>query len=427
MLDRIRELARRISWFKELGPGVITGAADDDPSGIATYSQAGAQFGFDMLWTVIFTYPFMVSIQMVSAQIGRVTGKGLAVNIREHYHRYLLYLIVGLLIIANTLNIAADISAMGGALKLIIGGSAHAYAVFFGVLSIVLEVFLSYSRYVQVLKWLTLALFAYVGVVFAVQINWNQVLIGTAFPHVSLKSEFITTVVALFGTTISPYLFFWQASQEVEEQQADPNAHALKDAPEEAGKNLHRIKVDTILGMGFSNLIAFFIILTTALTLHAHGVTDIQTAEQAASALKPIAGNLAFFLFGMGIIGTGLLAIPVLAGSSAYAMAESFQWKGSLDAKPQAAGKFYLIITISTLIGIALGFTRMDPMKGLFWSAVINGVVSVPMMFLMMRMAVRRDIMGQFVLRPRLKILGWLATLVMLIAVAMMFCTLIFS
>lgn len=415
---------REASWLKKLGPGLITGAADDDPSGIATYSQAGAQFGFNMLWTVLFTYPLMVGIQVVSARIGRVSGHGLATNIRRHYPAWLLYSVVSLLLIANTINIAADVSAMGEALKLIVGGSAQLYAVAFGVVSLLLQVFIPYRRYVRILKWLTLALLAYVATVFFVHIPWPQVFVRALLPQISWRPEYITTVVAVFGTTISPYLFFWQASQEVEEQLADPHAQPLIEAPDQAKSSLRRIKMDTYIGMGFSNLVAFFIILTTAVTLNLHGVTDIQTSSQAATALRPIAGEFAFMLFSFGIIGTGLLAIPVLAGSSAYAMAGAFQWRNSLERKPMRAKHFYGIIAISTLMGIGLGFTAIDPIKALYWSAVINGVISVPIMTVMMLMAVRPEIMGQFVITTRLKVLGWLATLMMAAAVVAMLLTL---
>jgi len=413
--------ARSESWLKKLGPGLITGAADDDPSGIATYSQAGAQFGFSMLWTVWLTYPLMVGIQVISAKIGRVSGHGLATNIRRHYPAELLYAIVGLLLVANTINIAADIAAMAEALKLMIGGPTHWYAVGFGVISLLLQLFIPYSRYVRILKWLTLALLAYVATVFVVRIEWAQVVINTLLPHLSWKPEYIITVVAVFGTTISPYLFFWQASQEVEELQANPQASALRHAPEQASANFNRIKVDTYIGMGFSNLVAFFIILTTAVTLHVHGLTDIQTSAQAASALRPIAGDFAFWLFSAGIIGTGLLAIPVLAGSAAYALAGAFHWRNSLELKPNQAKGFYGIIAISTLIGVGLSFTPVDPIKALYWSAVINGVISVPIMVVMMLMAARPDIMGQFVISRRLKVLGWVCTAVMAIAVIAMF------
>jgi NRAMP (natural resistance-associated macrophage protein)-like metal ion transporter len=414
---------RSPSWLKKLGPGLITGAADDDPSGIATYSQAGAQFGFNMLWTVLFTYPLMAGIQLVSARIGRVSGHGLASNIRLHYPAWLLYGVVGLLLVANTINIAADVSAMGEALKLMLGGPAQLYAVGFGLVSLLLLVFIPYRRYVRLLKWLTLALLAYVATVLIEPIPWSQVLLAAVAPKLSWKPGYLTTVVAVFGTTISPYLFFWQASQEVEDQLADPQAQALIQAPEQATASLKRIRLDTLVGMGFSNLVAFSIILTTALTLNLHGVTEIQSSAQAASALRPIAGEFAFLLFSAGIIGTGLLAIPVLAGSSAYAMAGAFQWRNSLERRPMNARHFYAVIVVSTLIGIALGFTAIDPIKALYWSAVINGVISVPIMSIMMLMAARADIMGSFVISRRLKVLGWLATLMMAAAVAAMLLT----
>ncbi len=410
-------------WFKKLGPGLITGAADDDPSGIATYSQAGAQFGLNMLWTVVFTYPLMAGIQMISARIGRVSGHGLASNIRQHYPAWLLYSIVGLLLIANTINIAADIAAMADALKLLMGGRIHFYAIGIGLLSLLLQILIPYRRYVRVLKWLTLSLMAYVATVFVVQIPWLQVLRASLWPHLSWQPQYVMTVVAVFGTTISPYLLFWQASQEVEEQLMNPGQEPLIVAPKQAPDNFKRIKIDTYIGMGFSNLVAFFIILTTAVTLNLHGITDIQTSAEAARALRPIAGEFAYFLFSAGIIGTGLLAIPVLAGSAAYAMAGAFKWSSSLALEPMRAKGFYSIIATSTLIGVALCFTAIDPIKALYWSAVINGVISVPIMALMLLMASRPEIMGKFTLNPALKLMGWLCSGVMTVAVIAMFWT----
>ena len=411
------------SWLSELGPGLVTGAADDDPSGIATYSQAGAQFGYGLLWTVVFTYPLMAAIQLISARIGRVSGHGLATNIRRHYPKWLLYGCVSLLVIANTINIAADISAMADALKLIVGGSTKVFVVFFGVLSLLLQVFIPYRRYAPMLKWLTLALLAYVATVFVVKVPWGDVLVKTLTPSISFQRESITVVVAVFGTTISPYLFFWQASQEVEELKLDPAAKPLKRALRQAAFHLRRMKIDTVVGLGFSNLVAFFIMLTTAVTLNAHGITDIQTSAQAATALRPLAGEFAFVLFSVGIVGTGLLAVPVLAGSAAYAMAGAFRWKNSLEDKPSAAKEFYGIIAASTLVGVGLGFTAIDPIKALFWSAVINGVVSVPVMVVLMLMVGRHDIMGRLVAGPRLKAVGWICTGVMALAVGAMLVT----
>lgn len=413
------------SCLKKLGPGLITGAADDDPSGIATYSQAGAQFGFGMLWSVLFTYPLMVGIQIISAKIGIVSGHGLATNIRRHYPGWLLYSIISLLLLANTINIAADVAAMGEAMQLLVGGPSQAFALGFGLLSLVLQVVVPYSRYVRILKWLTLALLSYFATAMVVHIPWGAVLASTVMPKIRWDPAYVTTLVAVFGTTISPYLFFWQASQEVEDLNADPQAQALKAAPDRAPASFRRIKFDTFTGMGFSNLVAFFIILTTAVTLNAHGVTHIDTAAQAASALRPIAGDFAFLLFSVGIIGTGLLAVPVLAGSAAYAIAGAFNWENSLELRPATAKRFYGIIALSTLIGVALCFTKINPIKALHWSAVINGVISVPIMALMMSMAARPEIMGGLTISRRLSVLGYLCTAAMAAAVLAMLYTML--
>src|SRR6185437_11246859 len=415
-----KDISEQKSFVKKLGPGLITGAADDDPSGIATYSQVGAQFGYSILWTTFLTFPLMVGIQIISARIGRVTGHGLAANIRKHYSPWILHSLVCLLLVANTINIAADIGTMAAALKLLIGGPAHLYVIAFALLSLVLQIFIPFPQYAPILKLLTLSLFAYVATVFAVEIPWGEVLRGTIMPLASFGADYVVAVVAVFGTTISPYLFFWQASQEVEEQRAAEGEEPLKEAPEQASAHLRRIKVDTYIGMGFSNLIAFFIILTAAVTLHLHGVTDIETSAQAAEALRPIAGEYAFLLFSAGIVGTGLLAVPVLAGSAAYAVAESFKWPIGLGRKLLEARGFYMILTIATLLGVMLNFTSIDPIKALFWSAVINGVIGVPIMAIMMAMAAKPEVMGQFVVTPRLRILGWLATAVMALAVLAM-------
>jgi NRAMP (natural resistance-associated macrophage protein)-like metal ion transporter len=406
---------------RQLGPGLITGAADDDPSGIATYSQAGAQFGYSMLWTVLFTYPLMVGIQMVSARLGCITGRGLAANVKSVFPRSVLYGIVGLLLIANTINIAADIAAMGEALRLLLGGSAHLYSVAFGLLCLGLQVFLRYAAYVRYLKWLTLALLSYVAVVFTVHVQWSQVVSEMVVPRLVLDHNTITMIVAVFGTTISPYLFFWQAAQEMEDLRAvtarNGGGSLLPHAAEVARRHLRRIRLDTYVGMGFSNLIAFFIILSTAATLHAAGIVDIQSSAQAAEALRPLGGQTTFLLFSLGIIGTGMLAVPVLAGSAAYAVSESFDWKSGLDMKVHEALEFYGIIAIATVGGVALNFTHLDPMRALLWSAEINGIIAVPIMVIMMLLASREDIMGRFVIRPRLRRLGWAATVVMAVTV----------
>jgi len=414
---------KKDSFWARLGPGLITGAADDDPSGIATYSQVGAGFGYAILWTAIFTFPLMVGIQTVSARIGRVTGHGLAANIRQHYPSWLLYGIVVLLLVANTINIAADIGAMGAALRLLIGGPAHLYAIAFGLVSLLLQIAVPFPRYAPILKLLTLALLAYVATVFVVKVPWSEVFYQTLMPSLSLKADYLIAIVAVFGTTISPYLFFWQASQEVEDQRAAPGEEPLVNAPEQARLQLRRIQIDTYVGMGFSNLVAFFIMLTAVVTLHQHGITDIQTSADAAKALRPLAGDFAFVLFSAGIVGTGLLAVPILAGSAAYAVAESFKWPIGLGLQLLQARGFYTIVIIATVLGVALNFTPIDPIKALFWSAVINGVISVPIMIVMMLMAVRPDIMGEFVITRRLTILGWAATASMALVVLAMFAT----
>ncbi len=410
-------------WWRQLGPGLITGAADDDPSGIATYSQAGAQFGYQLGWTVVLTYPLMVGIQMVSARMGRVTGHGLAANIRTHFPRVVLYAIVAMLVAANTVNVAADIAAMGEALQLVAGGPEHGHAIVFGVASLLLQMFLPYRRYVRYLKWLTLALLAYVAVVFTIEVPWREALVGVVWPRIAPTGEALTVIVAVFGTTISPYLFFWQAAQEVEEVNADPKASPLREAPEDARRHLRRIKFDTYVGMGFSNLIALCIIVSAAATLHAAGIHEIRTSAQAAEALRPLAGEAAFLLFSLGIIGTGMLAVPVLAGSAAYAVAEAFEWKSGLDLHVLEAREFYAIVALATLGGVALDFTPIDPIQALFWSAVINGVIAVPIMIVMMLLADDARVMGPFTVTRRLKVLGWLATWTMAAAVVAMFVT----
>lgn len=412
---------RQAALLQRLGPGLITGAADDDPSGIATYSQAGAQFGVNMLWTMVFTYPLMAAIQMISARIGRVTGHGLAANMGRVFPRWVVTMLVALLFIANTINIGADLAAMGAAAKLVLGWGQHPFTLGFAIVSLVLQMFIPYHRYVRYLKWLTLALFAYVGVIFTVQIDWGEVAVRTVLPHVAVTGEAITLVVAIIGTTISPYLFFWQASEEVEDEEADASAAPLLQRPNQAPAELSRIRWDTYVGMGFSNLIAFFIILTTAVTLHAAGKTDIQTSAQAAEALRPIAGEFAFILFSLGIIGSGLLAIPVLAGSAAYAVGESRGWKIGLENKPWEAVGFYTVIGLATVLGIAVDYSPIDPIKALFWTAVINGVISVPIMAAMMIVVSRRHEMGRFVGTLSQRILGWAVTGIMAVATVAMF------
>lgn len=420
---RLQEKKAKHGWLAALGPGLITGAADDDPSGIATYSQVGAQFGYSILWTMLFSYPLMAAIQEISARIGRVTGRGISANIRRYYSPWLLYPVVLAMLVANTINLGADLGAMGDAVKLLVGGPRLLYTVVIAVLCMGAQIFISYALYSQILKWLTLALFSYVGVIFAVHIPWGHALLGTITPRVRFNAGYLTDMIAVLGTTISPYLFFWQASEEVEEERATPEELPLLRAPRQSRFQFHRIIVDTYLGMGFSNLISFFIILTAAAVLHSHGVTNIQTSSQAAEALRPIAGRFAFLLFGLGIIGTGLLAVPVLAGSAAYGVGEAFHWPVGLAHEPGRAKRFYAVLAVATLVGLALNLIHIDPIKALFWTAVINGVVAVPVMVVMMIMAHNAKIMGQFKLPLRLKILGWLSTAVMLAAAIGLFAT----
>jgi len=419
------------SFLERLGPGLITGASDDDPSGIATYSQAGAAFGFSLLWTMVFSFPLMCAIQEISARIGRVTGRGIAGNLRRHYSAWLLYPVVVLLVLANTINLGVDIGAMGAALQLLIGGPALLYAIGFAALCLTLEVFIKYQRYSQYLKWLTIVLFSYVLTAFFVKIPWRQVAMGTFIPTFSRDGNYWAIFIAILGTTISPYLFFWQASQETEEIRDHPDQEALKQDPSQAPVQLGRIRFDTITGMFLSNTVAFFIVLAAAATLHANGITDIQTANQAAEALRPLAGRLAFTLFAVGIIGTGLLAVPVLAGSAAYAIGEALKWPTGLDRKPLDAKGFYAVLSAATLIGLAINFPGVErhlhvtPIKALYVCAIINGVVAVPIMVVVMMMAGNTKVMGKFKLAPgMLRNIGWAATAVMLLATTGMFLTL---
>jgi NRAMP (natural resistance-associated macrophage protein)-like metal ion transporter len=418
----VKRPARR--WLARLGPGLITGASDDDPSGIATYSQVGSQFGFGFLWTMALSYPLMASIQEISARIGLVTGRGLAANLRAHFPRALLQVVVVLLLVANVINIGADIGAMADVLRMLLGGRLLVYIVAFGALSVGLQVFIPYRRYVPYLKWLCLSLLSYVGIVFVVRLPWRDVLAATLVPSFERSRESVTAIVAIFGTTISPYLFFWQAAEEVEEQKLDPGSSPLKQAPRQAGVQLGRMVGDTWFGMAVSNVIGFFVILTAAAVFNAHGVTDITTTRQAAEALRPAAGRLAYLLFALGIIGTGLLAVPVLAGSAAYALGEMYRWPVGLQKKPRRAPWFYMTIAVATSAGVLLNATHIDPIKALFWSAVVNGISSAPIMAVIMLLATRRQVMGAFRLPLRLRVLGWTATLVML-ATASALCVLL--
>jgi NRAMP (natural resistance-associated macrophage protein)-like metal ion transporter len=403
--------------FRLLGPGLVTGAADDDPSGIATYSQAGAQFGYGLLWTVFLTTPFMIAIQLVSGQIGRVTGKGLAANVMALAPRWLVLGLVFLLVAANTFNIAADIAAMGEALSLVIGGLSHEHALIFASTSVLLQVFVPYRRYAPVLKFMTLSLFAYVATALTVNIPWSTALLAAIWPRPATDPGYFLMVVAVLGTTISPYLFFWQASQEVEEMNQGKVSRPLRELRRGGRPEIDRIKIDTTVGMVFSNVIAFSIILTTAAVLNANGITNINSATQAAEALRPLAGDFTFLLFALGIIGTGMLAIPVLAGSAAYGVSEAFGWHATLEAKAPDAAGFYTIIAAATAIGFGLTFTGIDAIHMLVWSAVLNGIVAVPIMAMMMVVVTNFELMGRFKASPWLVALGWIGAALMAVAV----------
>jgi NRAMP (natural resistance-associated macrophage protein)-like metal ion transporter len=396
-----------------MGPGLITGASDDDPSGIATYSQVGAQFGYGLAWTLLLSYPLMVAIQEISARIGCVTGRGIAGNLRRHYPGWLSGGIVGLLLMANIINLGADLGAMGAALKLLIAGPDLLYVCLFGLLSAAMEVFTRYARYVSILKWLCLSLFSYVICAFVVNVPWADVGWAVVWPPLSATPDYMMAIVAILGTTISPYLFFWQAEQEVEDGKEKLGVRPLIRAPEQARSAFSRIRIDTCLGMALSNLIAFFIVVTTAATLHAHGQTAIQTSAEAAEALRAVAGRFTFVVFAAGIIGTGLLTLPVLSGSAAYALGELLSWHVGLARRPFHAKAFYAAIAMATAIGVGLNFTTIDPVKALYWSAVLNGVVAVPVMSVMMHLSMRPNIMAGFTLPRSLQAVGWIATVAM--------------
>jgi len=400
-----------------VGPGLITGASDDDPSGIATYSQAGAQFGFATLWLALFSYPFMCAIQEISARIGRVTGVGISANIRKAFPRPVVYCIVAMLLVSSIFNLGADLGAMGESAHLMLGGPAWIYLLVMGLVSIALQIFVPYTRYVKYLKFLAISLLAYVITAFLVHIDWHAAALATILPPVKLfHGDYLTVLVAVLGTTISPYLFFWQASQEAEEVQVRAEDQPLRKKPSQALQQLRRIKIDTYAGMAVSNAVAFFIMLTAAATLHAHGHTNIQTAAQAATALEPLAGRFAYVLFSVGIIVTGLLAVPVLAGAAAYAVGEAMHWRVGLEITPKRATKFYVTLGVATLVGLILNFAHFDPIRALFIAAVINGVLAAPVMALTMLMSRSRKIMGQFQLPIYLQVMGWAGTIAMFAA-----------
>ena len=425
---RPKQIWQRIKQhpMSRVGPGLITGVADDDPSGIVTYSQAGAQFGLNMLWTMPLAYPLMSAVQSICARIGRVTGRGLADNIKRSFHPAVLFGVVFLLLIANTLNIAADVAAMGEVAELVTGLDRHLMTAGFVFASLALQIFVPYHRYVFFLKWLTLSLLAYVAVLFTVNVPWGEVFARTFWPTIVFDASTAAVVVGIFGTTISPYLFFWQASEEVEDMNARAGHDAIGAQPlvlndRDAKPELRRISWDTWSGMLYSNLTSYFIILATAVTLHTAGITDITTAAQAASALRPLAGDFAFILFAIGILGVGLIGVPVLAGSAAYALAETMGWEWGLERTVNQAKGFYGIIAISVLAALAIQYSPISPMKALFWSAVINGVVAVPLLVVILLLASKESIMGKYVVPRYLQVLGWMTTGVMGFAAIWMF------
>ncbi len=400
-------------FFADLGPGLITGAADDDPSGISTYSVAGATLGYSCLWTALFSFPLMAAVQLMCAKLGMVSGRGLAGVIRLRYPPFILWIACLLLLVANTFNIAADLGGMGEAMQMVTGVSAFLWTPFFTVGILALLFISSYVTIARIFKWLTLVLFSYVLAALLSHPDWWTVVRSTFVPHVEWTSAYAAVLVGILGTTISPYLFFWQAAQEVEQEAHMGRDTALKRRGA-TKEELRRSKRDVLTGMFFSNLVMYFIILTTAATLHTHGITTIETARQAADALKPLAGPSAYWLFTLGLIGTGVLAVPVLAGSCAYTIAEASRWRhASLDQKPHTARKFYAVIACSMLVGLALNFAHLNAVKMLFWSAVLNGLLAPPLVVLVVLLTCDKRIMGEHVSSPWLRGLGWLCAAVM--------------
>jgi len=409
-------------FFAELGPGLITGAADDDPSGISTYSVAGASFGFMPLWTALFSFPLMAAVQLMCARLGMVSGRGLAGVVRIHYSRWVLWGACSLLIVANIFNIGADLGGMAEATEMMTGIKSYYLTPAFAGMIVCLLFFSSYRQIARIFKWLTLVLFAYVITAFLAQPDWAAVLKATLVPRVEWSSAFLATFVGILGTTISPYLFFWQASQEVE----DERAHGRSTIEEREGATDNELRIarrDVFIGMFFSNLVMYFIILTTAATLHASGQTNIETAQDAAEALRPLAGNGAYLLFTLGIIGTGLLAVPVLAGSAAYAVAEAKNWRGTLEDRPRLAPGFYAVVAIAMLLGLALDFVGFNAVKMLFYSAVLNGVLAPPLVVLVVLLTSNPKIMGNRVSSRPLRYLGWATAAIMTFAALGMFAT----
>lgn len=412
--------------LKLIGPGFITGASDDDPSGIATYSQTGAIFGYSQLWTALFSFPFMATIQEICGRIGIVTGKGLAVIVRENYAKPVLYIFVFILLIANTINIGADLGAMASAGQLIFNAPFVLWLIIITAIILLLEILVPYPTYARFLKYLTLSLFAYFFVAIIIKQDWLAIGFSTLIPSIKFSKEYLFNIVAILGTTISPYLFFWQADEEVEEEIEHHQIVSMgKGKPHITTKDIKKLRIDTIFGMFFSNLVMWFIIITTASTLSVHGITYIQTADQAAVALKPLAGDFAFLLFALGIIGTGFLAVPILSGSASYALSESLGWKVGLGIKFKKAPKFYLIIVVATVVGLIINFTSIKPFQALYYTAILNGICAPPLLFLIMKASNNKKIMGEQINSTFSNIFGWTITLVMTIAAILLLVSLV--
>jgi len=398
-------------FFADLGPGLVTGCADDDPSGISTYSMTGATFGYGLLWTALLSFPMMVVIQTMCGRLGMVTGRGLSGVIRRRYSKWVLWGACSLLIVANVINIAADLGGMGDATRMVTRVSSLIWTPCYTLIIVAFLLWSSYRWIARIFKWITLVLLAYVMTAFFAGVDWHQALVATFRPHLIWSHEYLAVLVGILGTTISPYLFYWQASQEVEEERAMGRTLAQRKGATD--EELRGLRVDVMVGMFASNFIMYFIILTTAATLHAHGVVKIETARQAAEALRPLAGNAAFLLFTLGLIGTGMLGVPVLAGSCAYAVSEAAAWRGSLEKKPRGARKFYAILGLSMAIGLAINYTGLDAVKMLFWSAVLNGILAPPLILLVLLLTSDRKVMGDRVNSPVERIIGWLTFAVM--------------
>jgi NRAMP (natural resistance-associated macrophage protein)-like metal ion transporter len=409
--SKLTVLSRVDLFFRDLGPGLITGCADDDPSGIATYAIAGAAFGYATLWTALISFPLMVGVQMMCGRLGMVTGRGLASVIRLNYPRWILWGACLLLITANVINIAADLGGMGESAAMVTGVGAKIWIFLFTGLIVSFLFWSSYRQIARVFKWITLVLLAYVVTAFFAHVDWRAALVATIFPRLSWSRDSLSVLVGILGTTISPYLFFWQAAQEVEEERAQGRNLAQRRGATDA--ELRRARIDVITGMFASNFIMYFIILTTAATLHAHGATHIHTARQAAEALRPLAGNAAYWLFTLGLIGTGMLGVPVLAGSSAYAIAEASAWRGSLEKKPHSARRFYTVLAMAMVGGLAIDLAGLDAVKMMFWSAVVNGALAPPLILLVILLTSDRRVMGERVNSPVLRVLGWITLVLM--------------